>query len=148
MRQRDELRLFTVEEANRALSLVRRIMADIMEENALLQELLPQLKEARQMTRRYGPDPSLEALREEVASISARLEGYLKELSQVGCLFKGPQGLVDFYALQEGRPVFLCWRYGEPEVGYWHELDDGFAGRRPIKEGFLAASPSGHEPEG
>ncbi len=58
----------------------------------------------------------LESLRADVAAISARLEGYLRELSQIGCVFKGPQGLVDFYSTREGRPVFLCWRYGEEDI--------------------------------
>ncbi|MEO5953647.1 MAG: DUF2203 domain-containing protein [Chloroflexia bacterium] len=41
-------------------------------------------------------------------------------------------GLIDFRALREGREVYLCWRLGEPEVGYWHELSTGVAGRRPV----------------
>jgi len=43
-------------------------------------------------------------------------------------------GLVDFPALVNGRPVWLCWRLGEPEVSWWHELSAGVAGRRPIGE--------------
>ncbi|MGA7731570.1 MAG: DUF2203 domain-containing protein [Chloroflexia bacterium] len=43
-------------------------------------------------------------------------------------------GLVDFMALREGREVYLCWRLGEPEVGYWHELSTGFSGRLPVDE--------------
>ena len=43
-------------------------------------------------------------------------------------------GLVDFMAWREDREVYLCWRLGEPEVGYWHELSTGFAGRLPVDE--------------
>jgi hypothetical protein len=43
-------------------------------------------------------------------------------------------GLIDFRAQREGREVYLCWKLGEPEVEYWHELDTGFAGRLPIDE--------------
>jgi hypothetical protein len=43
-------------------------------------------------------------------------------------------GLVDFPARREGREVYLCWRLGESEVGYWHEMDTGFAGRMPVDE--------------
>jgi hypothetical protein len=148
MRQRENIRFFTVDEANRALPLVRRIMADIVEENERLQELLPVLKEARLRARRYGPDEQLDRLRREVAEISARLEGYLGELSHIGCLFKGPQGLVDFYSTHEGRPVYLCWHYGEEEIRFWHELEDGFAGRRPLEPDMLTASPAAYEGEG
>ena len=43
-------------------------------------------------------------------------------------------GLVDFPALREGREVYLCWQLGEPDVGYWHEIDTGFSGRMPVDE--------------
>jgi hypothetical protein len=43
-------------------------------------------------------------------------------------------GLVDFPALVNGRAVWLCWRLGEPDVAWWHELSAGMAGRRPISE--------------
>lgn len=43
-------------------------------------------------------------------------------------------GLVDFPALVNGRPVWLCWKLGEGEIGYWHELDAGIAGRKPLIE--------------
>jgi hypothetical protein len=45
---------------------------------------------------------------------------------------KGGDGLVDFPALWDGRLVYLCWKLGEPEVLYWHEIDAGFAGRQPL----------------
>jgi hypothetical protein len=43
-------------------------------------------------------------------------------------------GLCDFPARRAGRDVFLCWRVGEPEIGWWHEPDAGFRGRRPVDE--------------
>ena len=42
------------------------------------------------------------------------------------------RGLVDWYALKDGREILLCWKLGEKSVGYWHELDTGFAGRQSI----------------
>ena len=141
MKRKRDIRFFTVEEANRTLPLVSRIMADIVYENERLQEVLPQLKEVRMRARRNpAAAEDLEVLRTEVASISSRLEGYLDELGQIGCVFKGPQGLVDFYSMRDGRPVFLCWRYGETEVAFWHELDGGFSGRQSLEP--AAATPS------
>ena len=112
---------------------------DLLEDR--LQQVLPRLKEVRMLARR-NPDAAeeLEALRADVAAVSSRLEGYLDELRQIGCVFKGPQGLVDFYSMREGRPVFLCWHHGEEEVRYWHELDGGFAGRQALEP--AAAAPS------
>jgi hypothetical protein len=45
-----------------------------------------------------------------------------------------PTGLIDFPALVNGRPVWLCWRLGEDDIAWWHGTDEGFAGRRPIAE--------------
>ena len=42
-------------------------------------------------------------------------------------------GLVDFYAMQEGEPIFLCWQFGEPQIAHWHGVEEGFSGRRPIE---------------
>lgn len=141
MTRKSDVRFFTVEEANRTLPLVSRIMADIVEENEHLQELLPDLKEARMRARRNpAAAEELTVLRADVAAISARLEVYLKELGQIGCVFKGPQGLIDFYSMRDGRPIFLCWRYGEEEVRYWHELDGGFAGRLELESEVLTSS--------
>ena len=95
MKRNRDIRFFTVEEANRTLPLVSRIMADIVHENERLQHVLPQLKEVRMRARRNpAAAEELEVLRSDVAAISSRLEGYLDELGQIGCVFKGPQGLV------------------------------------------------------
>jgi hypothetical protein len=45
------------------------------------------------------------------------------------------RGLVDFPALRDGREVYLCWEEGESEIGFWHEPEAGFGGRRPLGDG-------------
>ncbi len=79
---------------------------------------------------------------------AARLRGLASEITEAvervndfGCLVKDVDtGLVDFYALQDGDPVFLCWQFGEPAISTWHGLEEGFAGRKPI-EGAEVPSP-------
>jgi len=57
----------------------------------------------------------------------------IKHLENMGCVLKGIEnGLVDFPALREGKEVLLCWRMPEKEIGFWHDLHSGFAGRQPI----------------
>ena len=74
------------------------------------------------------------ALREQVDEVAHSINGYMDELAQIGCVFKGfDQGLVDFYCKRDDRDVFLCWKYGEPAVEHWHELEGGFAGRQPVE---------------
>lgn len=65
----------------------------------------------------------------------ARFNDRLHRVQESGCLPKDiHQGLVDFYCVHDGRLIFLCWMLGEKEIGYWHELHAGFAGRRPVSE--------------
>jgi hypothetical protein len=79
--------------------------------------------------------PEARELRRELDQRSLRLNRFVDELTEVGCHFKGfDEGLVDFYSMRNGRPVLLCWRHGEPEIGHWHDIDAGFAGRRPIPD--------------
>jgi hypothetical protein len=69
---------------------------------------------------------ALIALAEEAAAC-------VEELAALGVQVKDlDSGLLDFPSVRDGEPVLLCWRVGEEQVGYWHGLEDGFAGRRPI----------------
>ena len=45
------------------------------------------------------------------------------------------RGLVDFPSMRDGHEVYLCWEEGEPEIGFWHEPETGFAGRQPLDDG-------------
>ncbi len=64
---------------------------------------------------------------------AARIHAILEEIAEFGVILRDvATGLCDFPALREGRPVYLCWRLGEGEVGWWHPRDAGVAGRRPL----------------
>jgi hypothetical protein len=68
-------------------------------------------------------------------ALAEALRAGFQQLDEWGIELKDlSTGLVDFMALREGREVYLCWRLGEPEVSYWHELSTGFAGRLPVDE--------------
>ena len=124
-------RVFTWEEANRTLPLVRRIVDDIRAAHEALQPPLERFRRLVEASREAGTEAR--ALRRELDERAKKLNAFVDELSDVGCHFKGfDEGLVDFYSMRDGRPVLLCWRAGEPEVGHWHDIDAGFAGRRPI----------------
>ena len=64
-----------------------------------------------------------------------RMQTYVDELHDIGCELKDfAIGLVDFIGSHEGREICLCWKLGEAKIGYWHELNAGFAGRQPISK--------------
>ncbi len=59
----------------------------------------------------------------------------IEKMEDMGCVVKDYEaGIIDFYSRFEGRDIFLCWRIGEPSIGYWHEIGEGYAGRKPIFE--------------
>lgn len=134
-------RQFEREEAENTLPLVRRIVDDIERDNDRLQAILPELKVARRRSRTGAPDPELDGLREEVADITTRFEAYLRELAQIGCVYRGATGHVDFRGEHEGRPVFLCWSPGEAEISHIHSLGSDCRLRETIER--AAALPLG-----
>lgn len=117
---------FTVEEANRTLPLVRRIVGDIVHTHGLVTHLHQQLETNTPPARQQAAQDELEAQVD-------RLHEYVGELGAVGCELKDYQtGLVDFLGRHKGRDVCLCWKLGEEKVEYWHEMQTGFAGRQPV----------------
>jgi hypothetical protein len=61
------------------------------------------------------------------------METLVKAIQGTGALLKDlNSGLVDFLTIREGRQVYLCWRFGEDEISYWHEIETGFSGRLPL----------------
>jgi hypothetical protein len=127
-------KFFSVEEANARVPLVNSILRDVTE----LSHELKGLHERLILSQTDGSsDPAVDA---EVASLSAELdrkrlqmEALEKELAQIGAVLKDDfMGLVDFPAMFDGREVCLCYKYGEPEIAYWHDVDAGYGGRRRI----------------
>ncbi|MFN2397285.1 MAG: DUF2203 domain-containing protein [Gemmatimonadaceae bacterium] len=127
------MKSFTVEDANRTLPLVSRIVQDIVSQYAKWQVRVDEFAMMTAGARAEKPDPRAETLQLEVQSLAAEIEGYVKELERLGIEFKGfDTGLVDFPGEIEGRPVYLCWQLGESSVQHWHEKDAGFAGRQQL----------------
>jgi hypothetical protein len=57
----------------------------------------------------------------------------LAKIEQTGCVVKDLDiGLVDFPSVVNDEQVYLCWKLGEERIGYWHRMDEGFAGRKPL----------------
>lgn len=135
-------RIFTLDEANRALPLVRRIVQDVMTEHHAWRESLARFElVSAGIGVERGSVAEADALQREVAAHAKAIERYLAEFEDIGCLFKGfDAGLVDFYSLRDDQLVFLCWREGEDRITHWHELETGFAGRRPVDSHLLSGT--------
>ena len=127
------MKLFTVDDANRTLPLVSRIVQDIVTQYARWQERVREYEILKITERLDSPDPRAATLEREVHGLATEIDRYIQELQELGVEFKGAElGLVDFPGMLAGRRVYLCWRLGEPSVQHWHEIDAGFAGRQPL----------------
>jgi hypothetical protein len=136
------VKTFTVESANAALPLVRAIvqdLADLSREVMERRDRVSFLMAARgdRATDLYADE--LSQIEEELEKDGQRLHEYVAELRALGVEPKnGPEGLVDFPSLMDGRLVYLCWKLGEPEVLFWHEIDAGFVGRQSLTAGSIS----------
>ncbi len=132
----EKRRYFSVEEANKTLPLVRAIVTDIVHQFSVVTELKQRLSAVKSDRKRTSAtDPYSEEMAQSQAELEAeeeQLATYIDELTKLGVELKGPDGLCDFYSIMDGREVYLCWRLGEPQVLYWHELNAGVAGRQPL----------------
>ena len=134
MTKRRRKRLFSVEQANRSLPLVRSIVRDWV-------SLSSQVAERRERVAYLmaGRDPNVsDVYADELAEVETtlddmaqKLDKYVSELMQLGVMpHDANTGAVDFPAEIDGRDVFLCWELDESEVGYWRPVDDEH--RRPL----------------
>ncbi|MDP7035393.1 MAG: DUF2203 domain-containing protein [Planctomycetota bacterium] len=122
------VKCWTVEEANRALPLVSRIVEDILELG-------------RELKKIYESHESEDG--EILHELSWQIEQLFDELRLIGCEYNstgGDKGLVDFPSKIEERSVLLCWAFGEESIQWYHSPDEGFSSRRPIPTEFLSIS--------
>ncbi|HEX5438913.1 MAG TPA: DUF2203 domain-containing protein [Gemmatimonadaceae bacterium] len=127
------MKTYTVEEANRTLPLVSSIVRDIVRQFVPWRERVQEYEIIKASESLDHRDPRAEVLEREVESLAHEIDGYLRELAELGIECKDPGlGLVDFPGVIGGRRVYLCWRLGEPAVAYWHDVDAGYAGRQPL----------------
>ena len=140
-RQEKAPQLLTVPQANDLLPRVRKILAELRGSQGNIRKL--EEKKAVEELTWLQPDGSVsfrakEAVEgmDEFLEKEVRLfEKGLEELSGIGAQLKDlEEGLVDFLAAREDNLVCLCWREGESQIQYWHDLESGFAGRHPLGE--------------
>ena len=127
------MQLFTVDQANRTLPLVRKIVEDIVREQRRWQDATVELDLMSAGTLAALPDPRVVALERRIQKIAREVETFQAELESLGIQLKDRRiGLIDFPSELDGRPMLLCWQLGEPSIQFWHDPDSGFAGRQPL----------------
>lgn len=125
---------YSVDQANRTLPLVSRIVGDIVSLYPRWRERVSEIEIRAASARLDEPDPRAAQLEREAQEIAAEIDGCIREIRDLGIEYRLPldAGLVDFPGERDGRRIYLCWRLGEQAVEHWHETDAGFAGRQPL----------------
>ena len=127
-------RLFTLREVRALLPRVRGPLRAMQERKADFDRHREAL--AMLLSRSEGAGEHVQAARVHRAAaerLAGEIQTLLDEVHALGIEVKGiDQGLIDFPAERDGRVVYLCWMLDEPDIAFWHDLDTGFRGRRPL----------------
>jgi len=131
-------RIFTPEEANEALTELRPVAEQMVAHRRALSEAQHRQAELVVTIAGNGGDLGPSDLQEAAAAIQREADGIaecVRVLDDAGVQVKSlEEGLLDFPSLRDGEDVLLCWQVGEPEVAFWHGIDEGFAGRKPLDD--------------
>jgi len=130
------MRHFTPDEANAELEHVRPLVEQLVATRQEHAAALERQEELERKIRGNGggiPPAELAQATAEVDAVARRMARLVDEITGHGAQVKDlDTGLIDFPALRRGATVLLCWQLGEDEIAWWHGMDDGFAGRRPL----------------
>ncbi len=126
---RSMAKYYTPEEANEALVVVRPMMAEMIRIGEKIRTHQPEIWSVVQKSAGNGGNPELSKLLPDFD----RLDILLHKIQDMGIEVKDlTTGLIDFVTFYDGREVYLCWKYGEDSIQFWHEIEAGFQGRQLI----------------
>ncbi|HEU4759083.1 MAG TPA: DUF2203 domain-containing protein [Dehalococcoidia bacterium] len=129
-------RQFSLEEANGLLPRLGEKLGRLQEMKRRQDELQEKVRDyqARMTGDGHLLETEVNEARREMAKAAAEVNTLIEQVQALGCEVKDvDQGLVDFRTVMDGREVYLCWKLGEPSIGWWHELEAGYAGRQPLR---------------
>ena len=138
---------FNRQEADELLPILERQLQEARRQKQRIDALKAELAKAAARIMELGGSfpPYAELARQKAESEQAtrQLLDTVDEIQQTGCVVKDLDvGLVDFPSLLKGEEVYLCWKLGEERIGYWHGIEEGFAGRKPLGDSGPAEPPS------
>jgi hypothetical protein len=130
------MRYFTLEEANRALEEVRPLAEELVARRRALGETAARRAQLAQLVAGNGSgvdSEELASLDENATREAVEITELVDRIQELGAQVKDlDRGLVDFPARRGDEDVLLCWEVGEDEIAFWHGLEEGFAGRKPL----------------
>jgi hypothetical protein len=128
-------RYFGIDEANALLSDVRPVLEELRDDREEVAELQSVLLRERENNGSAEHAEQLAEREQQVREIVHRMQVAVTQIDEWGITLREiTTGLIDFPALANGRPIWLCWRLGEGDVEWWHEANTGFDSRQPLSE--------------
>lgn len=131
-------RIFTISEVNALIPALSSLVGDQLREQSDIEHGLAELmrltgEPPRSLVPSASDSGEVNRLKGDLRNRISRYETGWQRIQKWGGVIKDPQtGLVDFYGRVDGKLVWLCWRYGEDSLGYYHDLTAGYSGRRPL----------------
>ena len=139
---------FNRDEAEELLAVIGRFLENARQQKRTLDSITEEISLATARIMMLGgslpPFGDLNRKKSQREKLTEELTQTIDQIQQTGCVIKDLEmGLVDFPSLRGGEEVYLCWKIGEEHIGYWHGIEEGFAGRKPLDD-----SPSEDERPG
>ena len=130
---------FKRHEAEELLPVIGQFLEDARKQKHTLDSITAEISQAALRIMMLGgslpPFAELNRKKSQREEATEKLARTINEIQQTGCLVKDLEtGLVDFPSLRGGEEVYLCWKLGEERIGYWHGIEEGFAGRKPLDD--------------
>lgn len=126
---------YDIDRANQRLADVRPLLEQLREDRLAVAEAQRELVKARGTNGSAEHASELAGREAEIREIVRRMQQAVEQLDGWGIALRDiGSGLIDFPALANGRPIWLCWRLGEGDIAWWHEHGTGFDSRRPLEE--------------
>ena len=129
-------KLFTVEEVNKLLPEIKTIIDEFKDRKKIFFELKEEVFELTEIvdSEEYRSE-ELSNKERILMATSKEIENLFEEIAELGCIVKDiDNGLVDFISIFQGKKVFLCWKQGEDNVSWYHDMHTGFSGRLKIED--------------
>jgi hypothetical protein len=130
---------FNRDEAEELLPVIGQFLEEARQQKRTLDSIAAEISNAALRIMMLGgslpPFAELSRKKAQRDKVAEQLAGTIDEIQRTGCLVKDLEtGLVDFPSLRGGEEVYLCWKLGEARIGYWHGIEEGFAGRKPLDD--------------
>lgn len=126
---------YDIDDANARLTELRPLLESLRSDRDTIADAQAELLRFRATNGNTEHASELRQRQADIREIVRRMEQAVGRIEAWGVTLRDIQsGLIDFPALANGRPIWLCWRLGEGDIEWWHEQDEGFGGRRPLAE--------------